>query len=863
MKWQIVSGPSSLFKKAVKKKDYITIFVPKKPGAWLIRGTATLKNGKRVSRTKVVKVDPIRPVKKSKKRALELRTAAADSASTASFCKLGAGSTLTFADGSSLTLASTYKAPAKCTATSSQAFSGATFSYDGTTLGSATGTLSGSTVKLGSVTFALPSKLASALPSGVPTSFTITPPSATPVTATQSKGSWGAWTGTFAVPYLSFLPVPSGWSAPTGKLTLEPTTSGGKVTGANLSLTQETAATDGSGGSVSFDLTFSTSGPSDIKIVAANIAVLQTGSGDQLEFSGTGTFYLSQGQSNSVVIAMSCTTPDAAGNCPLASGFSLSKGTTLTWKQGQGLTLSGATATVGSGSSTYTFALSGTYTAAGNWSLSVNNAGTPWTIGSTGVTLSGFTGSVSETPSSGGESEFAVAIDATVNNMNVGSELDLSSVTASITNKCATGDANCTPGEVNVAIAVDATADLPGGSNIPFNATASLNLTTMAFEFDTSETVSVAFGPAALNISSATLTLTNQALTGSCQPAGGGGAPAGGTLSLGVSATGTAYGQPVTIAGDINSDGYCLWAALGDYSAGVFSGNDVVLAYSSYGSNATLTLPANAGDSSASAPSSSTMTLTVPAQSFQLEGGANLPSSATNALGLPAGQATFTATADANLSSFMATATYQLDSPVFIGGASSTNGVGVTISSVDVKIGLTSSPLQASLSLGVNGDVVVASNNAQCGATNPGSPGDCSYTDVGGSIGITLSGSAFSVNIQLGVNGTANNAFGQTGLDVSDLAISASKRVWMSRTLQFPHQPRFLVGSRWRSTPEQRCRQRGHPALRSSTMHPSRWHSTFPKRVRASPSPSAKRIQERRTLTSQMRVRSPRATSLS
>ena len=44
---------------------------------------------------------------------------------------------------------------------------GATFSYDGTTLGSATGTLSGSTVKLGSVTFALPSKLASALPSGV------------------------------------------------------------------------------------------------------------------------------------------------------------------------------------------------------------------------------------------------------------------------------------------------------------------------------------------------------------------------------------------------------------------------------------------------------------------------------------------------------------------------------------------------------------------------------------------------------------------------------------------------------------------------------------------------------------------------
>ena len=133
----------------------------------------------------------------------------------------------------------------------------------------------------------------------------------------------------------------------------------------------------------------------------------------------------------------------------------------------------------------------------------------------------------------------------------------------------------------------------------------------MAFEFDTSETVSVAFGPAALNISSATLTLTNQALTGSCQPAAAAELPQAGHSRSVYLPPAPHYSQPVTIAGDINSDGYCLRAALGDYSAGVFSGNDVVLAYSSYGSNATLTLPANAGDSSASAPSSSTMT-TVP-----------------------------------------------------------------------------------------------------------------------------------------------------------------------------------------------------------------------------------------------------------
>ncbi len=736
IKWKSIAGRAGILKKATKKKNAITIRVPKKKGTWLIRASVVLKNGHRISRTEVLKVDPIRPKVKVKKRALDLRVATADAASTQTFCNIGAGATLQFADGSSLTLPSSYQTPSPCTSTSKQSFTGATFSYNGTTFGSANGSLAGSTVKLSSVTFELPAKIASALPAGVPTSFTVSPPTSTPVTAKQSKGAWGAWTGTFSVPWLSFVPVPAGWSSPSGSLTLEPTTSAGKVTGARLSLTQESAATDGSGGSVSFDLTLSTAGPSDVQVNAANIALFQTSGGDQIEFSGRGTFFLSKGQSNSITFTMNCSAPDAAGDCPLSSGFALSKNTSLTWTQGQGISLAGAQATVGSGANAYTFNLAGAYTGVGNWSLSVNNSGTPWAIGSTGVTLSNFTGAVSEKPS-GSDSELSVDIGATVNNLAVGNELTVSSMTANVSNQCAEGVSGCTPGNVTVAIAVAAQANL-FNDTIDFNATANLNLSTMQFEFDASETAIVDFGPAALNITSATLTLTNQTLTGSCQPAGGGSPPAGGVLSLGISATGTAYGQPIDIGGDVNGDGYCLWAALGDYSTGVFNGDNIVLAYSSYAGGADLTLPANAGDTNAASPDTNTMTVNVPAGAIELTGGFVIPADASASLGLPAGTSTFTAQADVNLSSFIADVDYQLSTPVFIGGGSSTGSTAVTISAIQLKIGLTSGPMQASLALIVDGDVVVASNNGDCGADSAGASGDCSYTPVDGSIGVTL-----------------------------------------------------------------------------------------------------------------------------
>lgn len=782
VKWSVESGTSTILKKAKKRGATISLRVPKKAGTWMVRGSAVLKNGTRASRTKIIKVDPVQPKISRTKRAADLRVSAADAASTASFCGLTAGATLKFADGSSLQLPSTYSPPKACTAKSSQKFTGATFTYNGTTFGSANGVLAGSTVRLTSVTFALPAALASALPAGTPTSFTVTPPTSTPVSAKQSKGAWGAWSGSFAVPWLSFLPTPSGWSNPKGKLTLSPTTSKGEVTGAKLSFSQESKASTkatsssnkGAGGHASFTFTLNSKGASDVTVQAANLAVFQAAAGNQIEFSAKGKFVLSKGGDNAISVAMNCSAP-VAGNCPLTSGFALKSGTTISWTQGKGLTLSGAQATIGSGASAYTVALSGTYSSPGSWSLSADNSASPWSIGSTGVTLSNFTGSVSEKPTSGTASDLSVALEGTVNNLNVGSELSVTSMTGNITNQCAANAVNCTPGQISVGIAVDATVDFMSES-IPFNATADLDLASMTFQFDASETANVDFGPSALNITSATLTLTNESITGSCSPTGSSSTPSGSVLSLGISAQGTAYGNPVSLGGDVNSDGYCIWGAVGDLNSGAFSGNDVVLAYSSYDNGAQLTLPTNAGDPDAQQASQDTMSLDVAAGMIELQGGYLIPQRTMEDIGIPGNaDLTFTAEADVNLSSFTATVDVDLNESVMLGGGSSTNDIGVSVTSASLTIGYSSNPDEASLSFAVNSDIIVDSGSPEgCSADSASAPDACSYTPLTGSIGLTVGGDSTDINIALGMDTPTSNAFGEDGLDVSNLNVSGS-----------------------------------------------------------------------------------------
>lgn len=771
--WSVVSGPATLLNGTRRTANTVTMTVPRKPGTYLLRATATLANGRKVSRTKILRV--VTP--STKPRGI---TAAASP--TIPACSLKPGGTATFADGSTLKLPSNLRLPKTCSASTVITFTNATLTYDGFTFSSVSGIATKSRIQLTALNATLPKQLVRVLPNGSKTSFSVTLPKSAPITSSFAQNAWGGWTGSFNVPWLSFVPVPSGWTTPVGSFTLSPTMSGSKVSGANLTFSEESAATDGSGGTAVLSATFSTSGPSDISVTAANLAVLQTSAGSQVDFSGKGTIALSKGQSNEIAFTMNCASANPDGSCPVAPGLALKKGAALTWTQGRGLTLTGARATVGTAPNAHSFDLAGRYRGVGDWSLTVADGTAPWTIGSTGASVTAFAGSISEKPGRA-TSTLEVNISGTVNNLNIDQALTVHSVQARITNTCPATAKSCVPGQLTVAFVVSATASLMG-DDVDITANASLNLASMEFEFDTTDTFTTNFGPAALNITEIQLTLTNQGLTGACAPTGQQPASNNGTLSLGVAAIGTAYGRSITIGGDLNADGYCLWGALGNLSSGTFQGQNIVVAYSSYADGGTLVLPSNAGDPTANSPAGTTMSLSVPAQSIVLQGEYLPPGTALNQAGVPPQEVTFSAQADIDLSSLLATVDYQLGDPQFIGGGETTNDVGVAISDVTLKIGLTTSPMQASLALIVSGTIVVAPTeqgdfdpDRGCSSTPPQQQDGCSYTPVGGSISISATDQGLSMAIQLGVNtadGPVQNAFGQQGMTIDDLSISSS-----------------------------------------------------------------------------------------
>ena len=771
--WSVVSGPATLLSGSRRTANSVTMAAPRRAGTYLLRATATLKNGHKVSRTKIVRVAAPR---------LRQQQAIGATSPTIPACSLKAGGNTTFADGSKLTLPTNAALPKACTASTVIAFTNATLTYDGFTFTSVGGTVSKNRMQLTALTAALPKQLARVLPSGSKTSFSVTLPKSAPITSSFAANTWGGWSGSFTVPWLSFVPVPSGWTTPVGTFSLSPTVVGGKVTGADLTFTEESAATDGSGGTAVLSATFSTNGPSDISVTAANLAVLATSTGNQVEFSGKGTFALSKGASNEITFTMNCASANQDGSCPIAPGFALKKGAALKWTQGHGLTLTGARATVGTAPNSHSFDLSGRYRGVGDWSLAVSDGTTPWAIGSTGATVTAFTGSVAEKPGRA-SSTLDVNISGTVNNLNIDQALTVHSVQARITNTCAASAKGCTPGQLTVAFVVSATANLMG-DDVEIAANASLNLTTMDFDFDTTDTFTTDFGPAALNITQVQLTLTNQGLTGACAPTGQPAPSNDGALSLGVAATGTAYGQSIAIGGELNADGYCLWGALGNLNSGTFEGQNIVVAYSSYTDGGTLTLPSNAGDPASDSPSGTSMTVSVPAQSIVLQGEYLPPGDAFRQAGVMAQEVTFSAQADIDLASLLATVDYQLEDPQFIGGDETTDDVGVAVSDVTLKIGLTTSPMQASLTLIVSGNIVVAPTqqgnfdpNQGCGSTPAQQQDGCSYTPVGGSISVSASDQGLSMAIQLGVNtadGPVQDAFGQQGLTIDNLSISSS-----------------------------------------------------------------------------------------
>ena len=753
----VTPATGNLIKTAQRSGNKIAFTAPNRPMTFTVRAVATLKDGRKISRTKLVTIvpnvnrigHPGRPVGRSSASAAAAGTAA-DAASAKMFCAMKAGTTVTFSDKASLTLPSNYVRPAKCGATSSASFTGATFIYSGTTLGNASGMISGKGVSLNNVTFAVPANLQKYLPSSVTSkTLSLTAPTGAAVSAPFSKGVAGAFSGSFkSNAALNFLPLPAGWTAPALAASLASV--GGAAT---FTLTVESAATDGTGGSAQFTLTAAKGGASDVVVNASNIAVLQATSGNQLDANVNGTFSLSN--PNTLSATLSCPTP-AANGCQLASNFWLANNTTLAWASGGGLTLSKAGVTVGTGSNLYQFTVSGNYSGTSNWSLSVDSGANSWALGNSGIALTNFAGNISETPAASGSaaaaastSTFTVGITSQVTGLTMDSWLGTPTITGSIGNTCPAGvpASVCSPGNVVVAVQVTNGQATVDGTSVPYSASALVNLSTMALTFDSTATINTSFGPSEFNITSLTMSLQ--------------GSP--GAMTLGFTTSGTVLGQTANLVGSFGPDGYYLAGNLSSFnSGGISADGGVSFGYSSYTTN--VTLPGNSAATN------------LPATTIVVTGGYTLPASVTSSLGLPAGSATFTGQLNTTADSFSASLQYTLANPAILVGTTTTTNL--TLSSVAVTV-----------SGGTSG---VSFSTTVVGAVNTPASGNnaASTTPVAGTIGITVGGSGgASLDLQLGVDtdqitgptactdgnsADVCDAFGVQGLDVNTLAIAGT-----------------------------------------------------------------------------------------
>jgi hypothetical protein len=765
--WSAVTpGAAGLVAKARRVGNDLIFTAPSRAQTLIVRGVAVLRDGRKISRTKLVKVEakvtpvrhPRRPAGRSAATSAAAAAApagpAADAKSTAMFCALKAGSKVAFLDGSSLLLPASYAAPAGCGNTSSASFTGASLTYNGTAFGSVAGTISGNGVTIANVTLAVPANLRPYLPSTYSgTTLTLTAPANPAVGALFVNGTAQGFSGTFTSnTALSFFPVPAGWTAPAMTATLS------YVAGApSLQLLVSANATDGSNGSASFTVNLAGGGASNVVVNASDIALLQSTSGDQLDATVTGTFSLSA--PNTLAATLSCPAPSASG-CQLATGFWLANNTTMMWTSGAkgGLALTHAGVTVGAGSSTYKFNVSGAYNGTGNWKFTVDSGASDWQFGSTGVALTNFTGTVAETPAAAPSagtaatsSTFTVTVSSQVTGVTMESWLGTPKLTGSIGNTCPAGVPadQCSAGNVVVSVAAAGNATVLG-AQVPYTANSIVNLSTWALAFDATASYAPAggFGPSELNVK--TITLTFQ------------GAP--GSMSLGIAANGSALGSDnVALTGKLGSDGYYLAGNVRSFSQGGFTAGSggVSFGYSSYDTSVTL-------------PGTKTPTKLV-ATTITVTGSYAVPASVTSALGLPAGTATFTSQLNVTKDTFAATVDFQLSNPtILVGSANSTN-----LTFDEVSLTITASTTSVSFSAAVVG----ALNTVATGNTA------ASTTPIAGSIGITLGGpGGASIDVEVGVD-TAQlapttctdgnkadvcTAFGVNGLDVNTLAISGS-----------------------------------------------------------------------------------------
>lgn len=598
------------------------------------------------------------------------------------------------------------------------------------------------------------------------------------VNSALTDGQWGLLDGTVDMqPFVDrfgqtvngpeFLPLPGGWSIPKdGTKLLFLNKDKAAPADNTLRITQAVTGTKDGKGTFTAD---AVGGSLDnVEVALSNIVLGDNGAGDSLVASGTGRFSLNaETAQRKITLKVECYRDKVLSpNCELVDRLMLKS---FTVSLAETITLDAQANFRYADDQIFAFAVTGEYVDSKNWSLA-GATSAPWNLGQ-GLTMDSLSASIKRTPRGDQEPDktnLLVDVNGTLKGLSFGPTVDVTALTARVTNQCAAEETSCTPTEMRLQVDADIKALLPGTSTpTPFNVRAAANLSRLTFTF-IGTAQDVAIGPQGMQVTKARFILTNDAVTNTCRPKGGP-APTDGGYTASVGGEVVLLGSAFNVNAQFNGDGYCLWGNSGglDLGAPGLRATSGTLAYSNYAGGAVLVTDTPSTGTQVRPQAS---TIDISPNRIQLSGDFELPPSVRDYLGAD-GQVTYEANVGTDLKSAEFALTLQMkDDLVLYEQSQASPGTSirsqVTMSSVELKVAYDVSNLKAQLKLTAAGKVIVPRQD---------DPTVASITPIAVGGAFTISATGTEIAISAGVNttdGAVENAFGQPGLTIRRLSVS-------------------------------------------------------------------------------------------
>lgn len=590
------------------------------------------------------------------------------------------------------------------------------------------------------------------------------------LTSTLTDGNWGLLGGTVDMQPVTilgqkvvygpeFIPLPGEWSVKKdGTKLLFLNQADGAPADNTLRITEEVTGPKDGKAVITAD---AVSGSLDnVAVEVANITLGDNGQGDSFVANGSGRLnFNSETAQRKITLKVECYRDKVlSDNCELVERLTL-RSFNLTLADDT-ISLSAEAAFRYADDQVFGFAVEGLYVDSKTWTMTGSTTNT-WNLGQ-GLSMKSLVGTVERRPTPGETDKTDLFIDVrgTLEGLTFGSAVTVDSLDARVTNQCAAEEeasGTCKPTEMRLQVDAKLQAAIPGTSGrTPLSVRAAANLTTLKFRFEgTAE--DVAIGPQGMQVTKARFILTNET-TSTCRPKGAP-EPTDTGYTTQIAGQVRLLNNDFTVSAQFNSDGYCLWGNSGPMTLGSegMKATSGLLVYSNFPGGAELVIGGGAP-------------VAVPAGKIQLSGAFDLPASVRDFLGT-SGEVTYEANVATNLTSADFALTLKTaDAIVLYEQTQAAGGTDVrskvTMSDVGLKVSYDVNNPKASLEVFANGELILPRQD---------DPSIASVTPLGVTGSFGFDGAKVSFEIAASVttkNGPVENAFGQPGLTIRELAVS-------------------------------------------------------------------------------------------